>query len=378
MRGPSSGADDDEAVAVEFDWDDAGVESEDEELDAGAPRRIPGWIGRTLLAVAAVVVLIVANAPHGHRRPQAIRPPVHPLVIHPSPVAGSSVQALLVSRHLQRTYTVIQGRLAVSDLDGGDDGRFAISSTALGGPVDSARLRLLLNPGDGLLWVVPLGSTGSHLLEGFDPRMLRRAARLRLPYPVDGAAVLDGRLYLTYGPELLRVSPDRRRLELATRLVGSGGPLVADPARHRLLYLDYYNPFTVRAWSPRRGDGPAAALPMTRGQVAVVAGTIWAGGFGSAGAVLVRLDPGTLRAARPAALARSLGPGAALAAVGARSLFVRAGGAPNRLWCLDARTGAVSRYWLDEPGVVAADLGAVAIAAPDGRIRPVAPSGCAG
>ncbi|HEV7205517.1 MAG TPA: hypothetical protein VGN18_12985 [Jatrophihabitans sp.] len=389
MRGPSSGADDDEPVAVDFDWDGAGVEDEDadedadEDLDAGGRRRIPGWFGQTLLAAAAVLVLIVANLPHPHRTPQTIRPPVHPLVIDPSPVAGSSVEALLVSRHLERIYTVIEDRLAVSDLDGGDGGRFAISSTALGGPVDSARLRLVLNPADGVLWVVPLGSTGSHLIEGFDPRMLRRVARLPLPYPVDGAAVLDGRLYLTYGPELLRVSRDRKRLDLAARLAGSGGPLVADPVRHRLLYLDYYNPLSVRSWSPARGLGPAAPLPMTRGQVAVVAGTIWVGGFGTSGAVLARLDPRTLRAGRPVELAGTLAPGTLLAAAGGRSLFVRAGGAVRPLWCLDARTGAVTQHWDDEPGVVAADLGAAdlgaaATAAPDGRIRPLALAGCAG
>lgn len=378
MRGPRSGADDDEPVAVEVDWDDVGAETEDEELDAGARRRVPGWIGRTLLAGAAVAILIVANAPHPRHRSQALRPPIHPAVIHPTPVAGSSVEALLVSRRLQRIYTVIQGRLAVSDLDGGDDGRFAISSTALGGQVDSTRLRLVLNPADGVLWAVPLGSTGSHLLEGFDPRMLRRVARVRLPYPVDGAAVLDGRLYLTYGPELLRVSADRRRLDLAARLVGSGGPLVADPARHRLLYLDYYNPLSVRSWSPARGSGPAAALPLTRGQVAVVAATIWVGGFGTSGAVLARLDPRTLRPGRSVAVAANLAPGVLLAAAGDRSLFVRAGGGTDPLWCLDGRTGAVSVRWAYAPGVVAADRGAVALASPDGRIRPIRPSGCAG
>lgn len=359
------------------DGDIRPLDGEDEVLAAGTAHPVLRWLGRVVVAGVALTALVVAGGRHTGRLAAPPTPGPRPSVLTPRPVAASSVHALLVAPRLRRVYTVIAGRVAVNTI-GGDD-RFAISSTALRGAVDPDRLRLILNPSDDVLWVVPLGGQGSHLLEGFDPRTLRRVAAVRLAFPMDNPSVLDGRLYLNDGPELFRVSTDHRRLELAARLIGSGGPMAGDPSRHRLLYFDYYNPLTVRSWSPRTGEGVAARLPITRGQVAVVRGAVWTTGYGLDGrAAVLRLDPRTLRPDRRVATAAGLGAGATIAGVGATVVYLRAAGDPGLLLCLDGRTGSVDARWVDEPGAVGSTAATILVASPTRGVRPLPAKACAG
>jgi hypothetical protein len=182
---------------------------------------------------------------------------------------------------------------------------------------------------------------------------------------------MDGHLYLTSERELLDVAPNSAlRVVPVPDVSGALGPITADPARSRLLVLNYGSPTHIWIYEPRRHEiRPAAVLPFTKPSIAITRAAIWVGGFTESTAVLWRLDAGSLARRGGSPITGHLGPGALLLAGGTRDLWVASGGGPG-LWCVDARTGAGRQHWALAPTAVTTDRGRV-IAVTGGHILPL-------
>jgi hypothetical protein len=153
---------------------------------------------------------------------------------------------------------------------------------------------------------------------------------------------------------------------------------VADPGRGRVLVLSYAPNSHVRVLRPNATVSQApGVLGFAKATMGVTAdGVIWAAGFGTHGAQLVRLDPDRLSATTVSPLAKDLGPGAVIVGAGDRSVWVRDGGTLGPLWCVDARSGAGMRQW-DVTGTVTSQTGRAYVTT-DTLVRPLILNGCAG
>jgi hypothetical protein len=224
----------------------------------------------------------------------------------------------------------------------------AVTAVAAATSGDGDDYQLLADAAQSRLWLVRR-QTPSVLIAAFDSRSLRPLGEVSRPGRATGAALLDGRLY---------VATDQGLITLSTPLGGdlrsfaSAQPQViaADPSRHRLVVLTEGTPAKVTILGVGQ---PSAAAPFGKGDLVVVDGQIWAGGYGSHGAVLVQLDPSTLRPGRHSPLESRLGPGAELVGAGAHDFLVRSGGGGDALWCVDAHSGVVVHSWSQLPGPVA-------------------------
>ena len=142
--------------------------------------------------------------------------------------------------------------------------------------------RLVLDVPSGVLWVVVEGVAPGRLLE-YDTVRLRLIRELSGPGAVNGAAALDGHLYLTSGARLFEVGPGRPPHSIAdvqTLLAG----VVADPARHRLLMFG--NGANTQVWPielTARGAAVRArpvVVALGKSSVGVAEGSVWIAGFG--------------------------------------------------------------------------------------------------
>lgn len=185
-----------------------------------------------------------------------------------------------------------------------------------------------------------------------------------------GAALLDGALYvLTTDWIVYRTSVGRGGENSEPTEIRNGQGLVADPQRSRLLITSRWRGYpVVDAQAPSAPKPSATArLPFGTGQVVVVGGQIWAAGSGERGAVLARLDPGTLRVRRYSPLEPRLGPGARVVATGGQVLLVRGSSGGYGLWCVDARSGDVLESWPNAPGALAAGPDGASLLSAAGR-----------
>ena len=241
----------------------------------------------------------------------------------------------------------------------------------------TADVRLLPDPGAHLMWVVAYGETQS-IVQSFDTRDLQTVVVTTWPRVIYAAAPLSGRLYVS-DPTGIRTV---RGSGVVGLKVGADGDtvvrsLVADPSRHRLLALA----------STRRGpelltlDGQGvsfqpAPTDLVRGAVTVTgAGQIWAGGYGSRGPVLVRLDPVSLRVDAVSDVVNELGPEVDLLAAGTNSLLVS--GPPGRLWCIRGADGEGTQLWALRVVRATATAGAAFATTPTGLYR-LRLTGCSG
>lgn len=324
--------------------------SADEVLDAGDGRQFPRWVWPLTVLLVAAGVMTAALVHSHHATPRAAPTPVGPTASAGIGLSSDFVDALIAIPDYGEFVTLSGGVVTVLDAAGRP---LAASLLADGTPADGSQVRLVYDGAGSVIWVVPVANNAPGRLNGYDASDLHRVAHLSLPDVVDDVAVLDGRLYLLTGGRLLRVSNDRSLLEPATTINAAAGSLVADPTRHRLLYLEYTEPVQVRSWSPGGGLGRSSRLPIAKGDLAVVDGTIWVGGFPTVGgAQLARLDPATLRPGRNVAAHRLFGPGAVLDDTGDESLYVR-NGSTGELWCLDGRNGAVRQHLGNLDGTIA-------------------------
>jgi hypothetical protein len=351
----------------------AGPESDgdDDVLTVGPQRRWPRWLVvlATVIVVAGGAAAFIAKADHSphHTAQPSLRPAPPPSTAAPSPrgVDGISLGpgTLTLAIAGGQLFTLTPTRLASFEATT----MRPIAAVSFGRPLryTDRYFQITFDLGRGSIWLVPIGGRSPGTLMEFGLLDLRPLRSIPLSTTLASAAVLDGRLYLgTADHGLLGVPRNGRPISTVLRSPDGIGPLVADPDRRRLLYLTDGVPAQVRSWSPKGGAGAEEGrLDLAKADLVVVSGSIWATGYRTHGAAVVRLDPGTLRPVRSAtALAAQLGPGAIIVAGGDRDFFVRSDSTADQLWCVDGRTGAIDQMWFEPAGPVAAAPGQVWVA----------------
>lgn len=356
--------------------------------DAPAPaprRRPPLWT--IALAVAVLVAAAIAYAltrtpargpVAGGSTPPTVRPTVLPSVpttraartigdpiefgphgsVYAAATGGSSVWAL-------------QRRRIVRVTSGGGRQQAPVPTFNQTGPNGAV---LVLSPG-GHLWVLAVNGLPGKILDydAFNLGLIRT-----VPAPgINGVATIGAHLYLTSGNRLYDLAPRRARLRPIGSLGSTAGPVAAVAGTHRLVVVGY-GP-RAHAWSYDIASGRVTrtrTLAIEDATIASVYGTVWVAGLGERGAVLHRLDPRTLRPAAAAPLAAKLGGAAQVVGTGRSVFWVRASGAGNALYCVDA-AGRVDQQW-HIGGDVASDAGTAVVVTTSGRVVPLRLHGCAG
>lgn len=361
-------------------------EADDEEVLEVGRRGVPRRFGFAAAAVAAMLVASVAVAHGGsHHRHEASQtssetPPVPSLL--PLPVApldpalqvgkGAVLDAIAFGQH---TWVLHPDRITGLSIAAGRDKTVPVAR--LGSSAANGSWRLVLDAATAQLWVVLEGARRGRALE-YRLWTLTRLRDLRLP-PINGAAAMDGHLYLTSDRQLLDVPP---RAAVHTvpvgGVTGALGAIAADPARSRVLVLDYSAPTHIWIYLPHSDHvRMAAVLPLTKASIAVTDQAIWVGGFTRTTAALWQLDIPSLTPSGMSPLSGELGPGAVLLAGGSHDVWVASGGGPG-LWCVDGRTGTAEQHWALATTAVTADQQRV-IAVGYGRAWPLhLRGGCTG
>lgn len=354
-----------------------GPESQDDVLDLGRRRRLPrwtimiGWAAVTALVVT-VVVARAGSSDHGARPSPANSGPVLT-----EPLGGPvSADLAIEGRYL---FEFSQGALYRTDIGAGGsltaDGVLAVTGLDL--TLESATFHLVADASTHRIWMLTYGAAPATVVE-FDAQSLTEVGRLLWPSEVHAAAAFGGHLYLAATNAVVDIASAKGAPTTIGALTGQYSSIVADTARSRLLLFGEDHGPRVSSYTPaggRSARGPAA--PFGKGGLLVVGSSIWAAGYGDTGAVLARLDPGTLRPVAFSELSPQLGPGAIAVAAGAHVLWVRAGGiGDDALWCVSATTGDQLQYW-QYAGAVASTRGAGFVAQRDGPLS-LQLSGCPG
>lgn len=322
------------------------VGREEEVLDT-SPRR-PDRRNRSaapvvaLLVGAVVAVLVAQHLAAGKPRagPITAAPTLTTAPPVPFPVADSGPPpALMIGSTL---YTVRDGSLIAHGTNS-----IAETSVTVGDATDTGGSYLLAaDPRTSRIWVVE-SLPARILIYGYDLPGLHESRQLHIEGQVAGIDELNGELYISASSGVVGIAGPRSSGLLDWTPLRGGRAIAADGPRNRLLLLDEDGTAVrVRAESPDlTRSGTSADLPLLTGSFAVVNGRIWAGGSDARGAVLVRLDPRTLRPIRRTDIARQLGSGVAFAAVGTRSFLIRDVSGGAGLWCVDAVSGRVLHSW---------------------------------
>ena len=327
---------------------DAGAQ--EEVFDSWRPPRRRRWLGWALLGGVALLLSGVLAVERGGGHPT------------PSPSIGrtgsAEVPRLLRWPVLADAPAVVVDGTAVTI--SGDSlvwinlATSGVATARLGVTLSRYPTTLVADPPRHRVWLVRLAS-GVMTAIAYGSRDTEPLFEVGMRADADAAAVLDGGLYVSTDGGMRLVSTGSRGLTIRPVDLPFAISLAADPPRHRLLLVGR----RVSAWRADRVTRVATAPdPFDWGQLAVVAGRIWAVGVTNHGAVLAQLDPQTLRPVRHSPLESRLGPGAVLAATGRHDLLVRTGAGSDALWCIDARSGAIVRAW--------AHVAGAAVLAPDG------------
>jgi hypothetical protein len=328
-----------------------GAERDEEVLETGRPpssrRTGVTWLAGALVLVAVAALLVAAHRrPARHPQAAPTTSPVVPVQPLPFPVPDQGAPpALMLGSTL---YMVRDGRLIAHRAD-----TIAEMSVTVGDAAETGGSYLLAaDLRRSRVWVVK-SLPARILIYEFVVPALREVHSWHIEGQMAGLDELNGELYLSATAGVVGISARRTGLLDWTPLRG-GRAIVADGLRNRLLLLDQNGASVrIRAESPDLTQpGTSASLPFLTGSFLVVAGHIWAAGRGVRGAVLVRLDPRTLRPIRHSAAERPLGAGAVFVAAGARSFLVRERVGGRGLWCVDATTGKVLQAWPTVPGPV--------------------------
>jgi hypothetical protein len=363
---------------VEFLAAGSGAGGDDDVLVLEPRRRLPRWaiVLAAVLVAGLVVGVAVARAhhrPHHTAQPSVPTPgPAGPTAAPPPVDVGSSAPGTLALTIAgQHLYVLTPAALESFDMDMHQVG-IGVITPVLSFP--DRYFTLLYDSFAGSIWIVPIGGRSAGELMQFDATSLRLRRVVPLPTTVASAAALRGEIYLgTAERGLLQLRPGERKLTTVAAARDGVGQVVADPGRNRLIYLTDELPTRVRSWSASGTSAPSAAagtLTFSKAQLLVVDDRIWAAGFHSSGAVLVRLDPTTLHPVQSAdEVTAELGPGTILAAAGHRDFIVRSGADNVPLWCLDGHTGEIDQRWSLPGGVVAMAPGIVVVANAGGLQR---------
>jgi hypothetical protein len=356
---------------------------EEELLDAGAHKPWPPWLiplGLVVIVVAALIVLLNRNSPStptaAPSRPASsgpTEPPVTAGALPPglaegsgsfgAPIdAGANVLDVAVSGD---TWWELQPREILRYNQVGMQARGRLPFVAPG----YNQLRIVLDlPTDGL-WLVVSDKRRTRLVE-YDDIRLHLLRSLTVHGSARGAAALDGTLYLTVGNNLVRVPP-RGRPERVAHESAPLDAIVTDSARGGLLMAGLGAPTRLWRITPHRHGRVHVAAPAelsaVKPSLAVANGAIWIAGYAHRGAVLMRLDPTTLKPIAKSPLRRQLGPGAVLVAGGVRDVWVRSGGEDPDLHCIDGAAGHPLQRWAIS-GPVSSGGGTALVGTADGAI----------
>ena len=341
-------------------------DSTDEPIGTPPPSRSRGRWSTALVAL----VLVGAVAGFVVRGRNASDPPSRPT---PSPTAserppavwGSAVVATAeTSADIDdiavvgaRAVAVANGSLVAVSVDSNERLHVSDGPSAglpFGDPTESDWT--LKSDGRGL-WAI---STSGRLYR-IDPHTLRVPPLIPVPAPFNpnGAAPLDGHLYLATPAGLYDLPPAPARL--GPPMSPGAGPVAADPTRSRLLVVQDDGQ-SIRSYVPQHPSSTITArVRFVARSLAVADGVPWAAGA-DPGAdtrlILARLDPSTLRVVGQITLTPApIEPMTVVA--GESDLWVRSG---QDLWCVDPRTGSVAQHWSRLPGRVAAGGGHAFIA----------------
>jgi hypothetical protein len=340
--------------------DDPPLTSDDDLVELGRPRRPSRllWPIAVLAAGGLVAGFVLTHSADrkSAAHPRALHvavvprvtpaPPVPvvrlgtPFALEPRPVLDVAVEA-------DSTWVLRAGYLD-GFMQTGDDVRVRVPRIRFGDP----KLRIRLVVDEPHLWVVAGGEQLGQVEEfAYNLHSLRFLRSVVVAHGIAGAAALHGHLYLATGSGLTELPPAGRPRQIALPgLHGGANVVAADPMHWRLIVIDFGLPTHVWSYPPGGRAVGGGALPLGKGTLAVTGrGQIWIGGYGSTGAVLVRLDPRTLRPTRSSELVHELGPGADIVGSGDRVFWI--GGGPMSLYCVAGTDGGVGEVW---PGAVGA------------------------
>lgn len=349
---------------------------DEEILDTGARRRLPRWVvvlGLVVIAVGAASVVAL----NGDDAAPRTRPSDSSAVPPPSRATAVGVDAVATLPDRGSIFTISGSVVREIGANGIAD-RF---TGGLDVPSEPGHVKLLADTRD-TVWVVPLVTGFPDRLAGVRVGALEPFFDYPLPGIVSAAAALDDEIYLVTRDRLYVADEDHRSIRYVARLPGFAGSLVADPRRARLLYLSFdrasMHVRSLGVSGTAGGERSSAPVPIGKGDLAVIDGTIWVSGFSNDGPVLVRLDPATLAPGRNLADGRSYGGGVSVAGIGDFSLYVRGSSAHTALRCLDGATGALRKLWPSQQGLVVSTRGRGYIAEPFRALARLDLGGCRG
>jgi hypothetical protein len=312
-------------------------------------RRIGRWAS-VAAAVATVAVIVGVMSAAGPRAP--LRP--LPLVSSaPAVASGAVAPADVVTGQV---VDVAASADAIFVLESSPDSVLRIDrvSRQVTGtvPIPANATGLAVDPGAGRLWVWS-GPPRPGLRE-YDLARLTPLRDLSAPSSeVFAAAALDGDLWVTTPSGLYRIPAGSGVPQQVTAVGTDVYGLAADRTRDRVIVSGDQ---IVAVDAPTLTVTKGASLGLGKTSVAVVAGRVWVGGYGSGpGRRLAQLDPVTLRPTGTSPVNEQVGPGAVLWS-GASVVWVRNGG-DEGLSCIDPTNGAVLQQWREVQGPVTSAAG---------------------
>ncbi|PZS31811.1 MAG: hypothetical protein DLM58_11125 [Pseudonocardiales bacterium] len=367
---------------VEFFVDSGTVPATDEDAVDLGQSQVPRWA--LVLAVVLIAGLLMTLAAQTRHKPVAMATP-QPLPIVASPTSTSGLGAPIPFGRASPALD-LGATIPIFVLESGRLYRVT-DTTAVGVNLDGPGFtrigtppRLVLDAAANRVWVVPIDTPDANIVE-FDAGNLHRLRTMHSIESVRDAAALGGHLYLARSSGLADAAPGATAPTLLPVFGGFVASVAADPKRHRLLALVLnvgasMRQITVGGTVP----GAHASVPVAGGNVRVTQdGAIWLAGFGSAtaGAVVLRLDPKTLRPLLTSPVAARLGASSRIESAGDRDIWVRSAGDGEGLWCVDGRSGSILQHWPSVRGAVASVKG-VAFASMGGALVPLVLDACSG
>jgi len=349
-------------------------------LDTRPPRPGRRWrqalVG--LVVLAAVGALVVARS-GDDGSPGPSQPSSPPPVVTTAPApSASTIPGVITSPDVAFTrigntvYAVDNGVLITVDLQTG------LRRTWPPVP-EGDRYALLADPSGRTVWLVAATDTRT-VVESLNASTLEVGGQARFPSPYLDAAGLGGFLYVGTAAGVSVVGTGGGSIRYpAPALGGKPLALAADPTRNRVLVtVIKKGPIAIGAWPAfERRPETLTRSPVGKGDLVAAGGRIWAAGFGQH-AVLVRLDPRTLRVVRHSPLEGELGNGGVIVDAGTRHLLVRPGETASDLWCIDAGSGAVVRHWGGAAGAAALTARGVVLLAPGAPLELLRSGACRG
>jgi hypothetical protein len=354
----------------------------DDVLDLGRRPRIPRWaffVGGLLVAVLVAGVVVALGdgspgSPTSPTSPTSTAPPRNVAADGDSGAADAD-DVLVLGRFLFR---LASDALYRTDAAASPGAQTTLPISGLDALGPAASYHLVGDDAAHLVWVIGYGGAPTTLL-AVDAETMAVRTRVTWPQGVQAAAALDGQLYLVTYNAVVDVPLSGQPTAIAS-LDSQYMSVTADPGRGRLLLFDVVSLSAVSYDPATRAVRSGPKLPFGKGDVLVDGrGRVWAGGYRfttGGGALLVRLDPRTLRPIASSPLVGKLRPGTQLVASGSSVIWVRSGAGGDDLWCVDGRTGRPAQHW-HRSGVVTSRAG-YAVTDVAGQLHPLALHGCRG